>query len=137
MATLSALSDRLAPLRAAWSARLPPDSPPRDLNFPLIHMLATALDYEDTTFVHDLAYGMPITGVIPPVSASPSRKRASEASVDEWRAGIPARNLRIVERAHSAQGTDLAHARWTKTIQEVNAGWVAQPTSISAEMIRS
>ena len=108
LAALSTLSDRLAPLRASWREVLPADSPSRDSDFPPIRRIATSLGYEDENFVRDFRHGAPIDCTIPPASALPSRIRPASSTVEEWRAGIPARNARIVERIQSEHGTDLA-----------------------------
>ena len=112
LATLAAMSKRLEPHRAAWRARLPGDSHSRDLNFPLIHIIAATLGYEDTAFAHDLAHGMPIAGVIPSAGALPTRVMPATRTEEEWMAGIPQRNEAVVNRIRAEQGSELARERW-------------------------
>ena len=127
-ATLSALSDRLAPNRAAWRARLPVDSPSRELNPPLFLLLSTSLHYEDVNFVRDSAYGVPISGAIPPTSVPPARTRIASVSVDDWRAGVPLemrglRNAPNPPKVPSCPRSDGAHPRGS-------GGWVGYATRV-------
>ena len=57
--------------------------------------------------------------------------------MEAWRQGIPERNARIAERAQRAQGSKLAQDCWGKTLEEVAAGWVSQPSSITAHDLAS
>ena len=47
MGELRALSDRMEPFRGRLSAAMPPDSPARRLNFPVLHAMARRSDYPD------------------------------------------------------------------------------------------
>ena len=137
LASLSALSERLAPQRAAWRASFPAYSPSRELDFPLIHALASTLRHKGESFVKDMARGMPIAGVVHPTNVLPERGRPATLSIEDWKAGIPGRIARIVDFTQPDQGSTLAVTRWERTLDEVRKGWVTEPTSISDDMLKS
>ena len=93
-------------LRGALCCLLTP--PPGTSTFPLIHLLAHALGYEDTTFFRDMTNGMPIAGGAPSTGVLVPRVRTASSTVDQWRAGIPERNRMLVKRVRDAQGTEQA-----------------------------
>ena len=64
--TFRDVDDKLSHRGEAWSRRLGPDSPARNINLPLLHLPARRFDYVGHSIVNDVAAGMPISGDIPP-----------------------------------------------------------------------
>ena len=116
---LQRIDATLLPFREQWTASLPEYSPIRNLNFPLMHMLCTTLEYPDKSFVSDLWKGMPIAGDIPPSDVLTPRVRNASLTEEEWRVTIPARNRATVDRLKRSKDSDLPRACWEKTLSEV------------------
>ena len=135
LSTIAGISDRIAPLCAVWVARSPANSPTRNLNLPLIHLIATSLSNADATSVRELAYGIPTTGSIPANNVMVPRILPSSRNIDEWRAGIPGRSRSIAERFPRCGDNDIERARWEKTLPEAVAGCVAVPRPLSGRVI--
>ena len=135
--TMTDLSERLRPLRGKWVAQLPPKSHAAGINFPLIKMLISSLEYEDRKLVDELFYGMPIVGHVKASGVITERERSASSSVENWRKSIPARNLADVERVKRTRGSDEADACWVKTLKEINQGWLTVPTPISVEAMKT
>ena len=131
------LADDLGPLKSRWSARLPEDSPARDIHFPLISSIANLFSFEDTEFVNDLSKGMPIAGPISPTPGLTTRKREAQMTYQEWKRGIPKRNREAIDRVSKTQGSDVAGACWEKTLKEVTAGWVTEPVDLTDDIAQT
>ena len=134
LAWLIHASGRLEPQRAAWRALLPVGSPSRGVNFPLIHLLARALMYEDDSFLHDLMAGMPIAGEVPATGVPVPRLRVATNTADRRRAGMPARNRTIAPRVRDAQGTELPDECRRKKAGDIREGWVSEPWGITEDV---
>ena len=130
-AMLHQLATDLEPQRLKWKASLPEDSPVKNLNFPLIYYLADKLDFPDKVLVRELACGMPIAGTIPAVPTLTTRKRSAQCSMEDFKAGIPARNAANIERTRNDMGTRLGNCCYEKTMREVAAGWITTPIPLS------
>ena len=112
MTIFQKLADYLRPLQARWRDHLPGKSPARGVDFPLISALTSKFGYEDTEFIRDLSMGMPIAGPIPPTPGLTARKRDEQMSYQEWKTGIPKRNVEVIDRISKSRGTELAGACW-------------------------
>ena len=122
---------------ARWIDRLPGDSPARGLHFPLIHLICSTMDYGDKDFGVDMAHGVPISGTVPAKDVRTKRYRPDVATMEQWRASVPIRNKRNLERVQKTQGSPAALACWEKTLAEVAEGWVTMPVPLSNAMLNT
>ena len=135
--SFSRLSTVLAPLRARWLGSLPPDSPAPKLNFPLFQFLTVHFEYPDATLAADLAIGMPIAGDVPFTGALRPRPRPAVHTLAEWRAQLPVRNRKILDRVVNAAKSDLSEACWYRTLDEVKRGRVTTPVAVTNAVLNS
>lgn len=104
MVYLKSLAAKLEPGRIALAASLPPMSPARFLHFPLILFLSKTINFPDTEFAHDLAAGIPTVGefaAAPKPNFEP-RRTAATLTYDQWKEGLPDRNMEVIERVRAS-----------------------------------
>ena len=130
---LCANATRLEPLRKRQAETLPQGSPAKNLHLPLFQFAISSLGYPDTALAHDLSYGMPIAGNIPPTNVLIKRESPAQTEHSVWLKTIPARNKENVERVLKTQGTPPSLECWERTLDEVKKGWVSTPSTITTE----
>ena len=55
-------------------------------------------------------------------------------AVEEWRKQLPKRNQEIIERVRKSQESPLAETCWSKTLGEVEKGWLTAPVPLTPLM---
>ena len=125
------LSTALTPLRSRWVAALPPDSPARNLNFPVMYFLPSHFAYDDKQFVKELAAGMPISGSIPASGVLRPRPTPAIVSLEQWRAPLVPRIRMILGRVLSTHNSLMATACWEHSLRELEKGRITTPTLVT------
>ena len=59
---IESLSTRLDPARIQWQSALPKDSPSANINFRVLHLILTSLNYKGKSATSDISRGLPIAG---------------------------------------------------------------------------
>ena len=127
------ISDKMAPYRVVWAAKLPEGSPAREINLPLLHLLVKRFDYPDSQIINDLRTGMPIAGVIPECKTLEPRAKPAKLTTQEWIERMPERNKKAIGRAERFRHTEIGKGCWLKSLREVDAGWISPPQELNAE----
>ena len=78
---IESLSPRLDTSREQWRSALPLNSPSADINFPVLHLLLTSLNYKDKQTTKDISRGLPIAGRIDKSNIS----KAKHTHIDHYR----------------------------------------------------
>ena len=130
-ATLSEAARTLEPQRADWAKQLPPNSPAKNLHFPLILWVMNTIEFDDKELVNDLFKGMPIAGAIDPVPTLTERQTTAVSSMEQWLEELPERNKLNIARVVKSQGSAAANACYEKSMEEVKAGWLSEPIPLS------
>ena len=105
---LQDLSNKLEPTRNKWRKAPPRDSPSRDINFPLLHLILTSLEYNDKSMTGDVSRGLPIAGPVPITNALKAKRKASTLTVEDWLSNIEKRNTSIAKRISEPRKFELS-----------------------------
>ena len=137
IAAFRAVAVKLAPYRKKWSENLPPGSPARALNLPLLHILVKRNGYVDSSIVDDMALGMPIAGEIGVTGALKPRERPAETTLEEWTRGVPERNKEVIDRVGRFRNSTMGPECWEKTRKEIDDGWLTHPVPLTPVIAES
>ena len=107
------------------------ESPSGHINLPLLLLLVRRFNYADQKIIEDLMLGMPIAGDIPECQSLMPRVKPATLSMEEWSKLIPERNKEAINRVERFRTTELGAECWRKTLSEIKAGWVSEPSPLS------
>ena len=116
---------------------LPRESPAKALNFPLMHLVATTLSYDDKALTKDLSRGMPLAGHAPRANCLTTIHQRAKTATSTWALGVGKRNLLVKGRLLKSYDNKLFKARWAKTSEEVGKGWVIKLLPVTPEVLKS
>ena len=95
------------------------------------------LNYADIDFVKDLSQGMPFAGAVSATPGLTARKKDAEMTYKERKEGIRATNLEILDRVRKSQAIELAEISWGATLEEVERGWITDPSDVPDDLLRA
>ena len=134
-AASEALPDVLGPVRPRWVSVIPANSHAAGINFPMVQFRISHFGYADSESASDLAHGMPIARLLPDVRALNPRSRSAFTTFGRWRADLPSRNRRVLERVGKSHDSELVAPRWGATLADVRKGWAAKPIPFADAML--
>ena len=134
---LDEINGTLKSVKEKWAAALPPKSPASGVNFPIIYFISKTFSYPDTNFANEFSKGLPLVGEIKPCEVLVPKLRDASLTIQQWRAGLPARNRKIIGQLKKNSDSELSRHCWMKTLNEVQKGWVSTPEPISAKTIET
>ena len=120
--------------RSKWAAKIPPMSPAKAINRPILHLLVRRFDYPDASIANDIAGGMPISGDVPVCDTLKPREKPATMAEDEWIATRPQRNANAIDRVQRFRRTELGSEFWRKSLTEISSGLLSQPVPLTPQM---
>ena len=93
--------------------------------------------YVDQAIVDDIARGIPTSGDIVPSGALLARGKVAETTLAERPKEIAQRNAEAISRAKRFRNSAERTAYWGETKQEIDAGRLTHPVSLTSDMAES
>ena len=133
---LEDLSQRLAGETQKWRDALPFNFPSSNINFPILHLILSSLNYTDKALAKDVSRGLPIVGPVAPTEVFKQKHTPQSLTIDVWLDQTDARNRRIIKQLCKPKDFKLATQCWAKSMDELSKNWITTPAEITDDVLR-